>query len=193
MGLAFLSYTEMAFPSTEGLRQIPLNGHFLTGLASADLKPKEILGSVYIPHSQKVRTWLIALKLFLPVVHLVKLPLPSADRWQLVTVCPNLFPDPLQTDSAISLWDCPAQVVLGGGFWLLLQLWGVACRRPVVMLPSPLVSMVEGFPVEVGASLPDTQEAGALGLAFPAPNFCQTLQLTETQGLQMFPGPGYQS
>ncbi|XP_031224701.1 aldehyde oxidase 2 [Mastomys coucha] len=39
--------------SEEGLRQIPLNGHFLTGLASADLKPKEILGSVYIPHSQK--------------------------------------------------------------------------------------------------------------------------------------------
>ncbi|GAB1284990.1 Aldehyde oxidase 2 [Apodemus speciosus] len=39
--------------SEEGLRQIPLNGHFLAGLANADLKPEEILGSVYIPHSQK--------------------------------------------------------------------------------------------------------------------------------------------
>ncbi|XP_052605482.1 aldehyde oxidase 2 [Peromyscus californicus insignis] len=39
--------------SEEGTRQIPLNGHFLAGLASADLKPEEILGSVYIPHSQK--------------------------------------------------------------------------------------------------------------------------------------------
>ncbi|EDL99005.1 rCG22451 [Rattus norvegicus] len=39
--------------SEEGLRQIPLNGHFLAGLANEDLKPEEILGSVYIPHSQK--------------------------------------------------------------------------------------------------------------------------------------------
>ncbi|XP_077926154.1 aldehyde oxidase 2-like [Halichoerus grypus] len=36
-----------------GTRQIPLNEHFLAGLASADLKPEEILESVYIPHSQK--------------------------------------------------------------------------------------------------------------------------------------------
>lgn len=64
-----LGCIEMAFPSTEGLRQIPLNGHFLAGLANEDLKPKEILGSVYIPHSQKVRTRLVALKLFLPVIH----------------------------------------------------------------------------------------------------------------------------
>uniref|UniRef100_A0A7N5JG31 aldehyde oxidase n=2 Tax=Ailuropoda melanoleuca TaxID=9646 RepID=A0A7N5JG31_AILME len=39
--------------SEEGTRQIPLNEHFLAGLASADLKPEEILESVYIPHSQK--------------------------------------------------------------------------------------------------------------------------------------------
>ncbi|XP_051010483.1 aldehyde oxidase 2 [Acomys russatus] len=39
--------------SEEGLRQIPLNGHFLAGLVSADLKPEEILESVCIPHSQK--------------------------------------------------------------------------------------------------------------------------------------------
>nr|XP_021510779.1 aldehyde oxidase 2 [Meriones unguiculatus] len=39
--------------SEEGLRQIPLDGQFLAGLVSADLKPGEILGSVYIPHSQK--------------------------------------------------------------------------------------------------------------------------------------------
>lgn len=39
--------------SEEGTRQIPLNQHFLAGLASADLKPEEILESVYIPHSQK--------------------------------------------------------------------------------------------------------------------------------------------
>ncbi|MEJ1271923.1 xanthine dehydrogenase [Cricetulus griseus] len=39
--------------SEEGMRQIALDGHFLAGLASADLKPGEILGSVYIPHSQK--------------------------------------------------------------------------------------------------------------------------------------------
>ncbi|XP_006889202.1 PREDICTED: aldehyde oxidase-like [Elephantulus edwardii] len=39
--------------SEEGKRQIPLNEHFLAGLASADLKPEEILESVYIPHSHK--------------------------------------------------------------------------------------------------------------------------------------------
>ncbi|XP_025785416.1 aldehyde oxidase 2-like [Puma concolor] len=39
--------------SEEGTRQIPLNDHFLAGLASADLKPEEILESVYLPHSQK--------------------------------------------------------------------------------------------------------------------------------------------
>ncbi|XP_047400596.1 aldehyde oxidase 2 isoform X3 [Sciurus carolinensis] len=39
--------------SEEGTRQIPLNEQFLAGLASADLKPEEILESVYIPHSQK--------------------------------------------------------------------------------------------------------------------------------------------
>lgn len=106
---------------------------------------------------------------------------------------PNLFPDPLQTGSAISLWECPVQVVLGCGVWLLLQLWGVACRRPVAILPSPLVSMGEDSLAADAASLPDTQEAGVLDLAFPTPNYCQTLQLIETQGLQMFPGPEYQS
>lgn len=106
---------------------------------------------------------------------------------------PNLFPDPLQSGSAISLWDCPVQVVLGCGFWLLLQLWGVACRRPVVMLPSPLVSMGEDSLAADAASLPGTQEAGGLDLAFPAPNYCQTLQLIETQGIQMFSSPGHQS
>ncbi|XP_054978420.1 aldehyde oxidase 2 [Sorex araneus] len=39
--------------SEEGSRQIPLNDHFLAGSASADLKPEEILESVFIPHSQK--------------------------------------------------------------------------------------------------------------------------------------------
>ncbi|XP_057602270.1 aldehyde oxidase 2 isoform X2 [Hippopotamus amphibius kiboko] len=39
--------------SGEGSRQIPLSEHFLAGLASADLKPGEILESVYIPDSQK--------------------------------------------------------------------------------------------------------------------------------------------
>ncbi|XP_061237236.1 aldehyde oxidase 2-like [Bos javanicus] len=43
----------MSFSSTEGTRRIPLSEHFLAGLASADLKPEEILESVYIPHSQK--------------------------------------------------------------------------------------------------------------------------------------------
>ncbi|XP_023398808.2 aldehyde oxidase 2-like [Loxodonta africana] len=43
----------MSFSSTEGMRQIPLNEHFLAGLASADLKPEEILESVHIPHSHK--------------------------------------------------------------------------------------------------------------------------------------------
>ncbi|ELW62680.1 Aldehyde oxidase [Tupaia chinensis] len=39
--------------SEEGSRQIPLNEYFLAGLASADLRPKEILESVHIPHSRK--------------------------------------------------------------------------------------------------------------------------------------------
>ncbi|KAM8789643.1 aldehyde oxidase 2 isoform 3-T3 [Rhynchonycteris naso] len=39
--------------SKEGARQISLNADFLAGLAHADLKPEEILESVYIPHSQK--------------------------------------------------------------------------------------------------------------------------------------------
>ncbi|NP_001289859.1 aldehyde oxidase 2 [Saimiri boliviensis] len=39
--------------SAEGTRQIPLNEHFLAGLASADVEPEEILESVHIPHSQK--------------------------------------------------------------------------------------------------------------------------------------------
>ncbi|XP_035879007.1 aldehyde oxidase 2 [Phyllostomus discolor] len=39
--------------SKEGTRQIPLNEHFLAGLPRADLKPEEILQSVYIPHSRK--------------------------------------------------------------------------------------------------------------------------------------------
>ncbi|KAM7316176.1 hypothetical protein ACRRTK_024856 [Alexandromys fortis] len=39
--------------SEVGARQIPLDGSFLAGSASADLKPEEILTSVYIPHSQK--------------------------------------------------------------------------------------------------------------------------------------------
>ncbi|KAK2496717.1 hypothetical protein MC885_008101 [Smutsia gigantea] len=45
--------TSLNLVSVEGTRQIPLNQHFLAGLASADLKPQEILESVYIPHSQK--------------------------------------------------------------------------------------------------------------------------------------------
>lgn len=45
----------MSFSLTAGTRQIPLNEHFLAGSASADLKPEEILESVHIPHSQKVR------------------------------------------------------------------------------------------------------------------------------------------
>ena len=45
----------MSFSSAEGTRQIPISEHFLAGLASADLKPEEVLESVYIPHSQKVR------------------------------------------------------------------------------------------------------------------------------------------
>ncbi|XP_048200158.1 aldehyde oxidase 2 [Perognathus longimembris pacificus] len=39
--------------SEGGPRQIPLNDHFLAGVVSADLKPEEILESVFIPHSQK--------------------------------------------------------------------------------------------------------------------------------------------
>nr|XP_012594522.1 aldehyde oxidase 2 isoform X3 [Microcebus murinus] len=39
--------------SAEGTRQIPLDECFLAGLASADLKPEEILESVHIPPSRK--------------------------------------------------------------------------------------------------------------------------------------------
>lgn len=49
---------------------------------------------------------------------------------------PKLFPDPPQTGSATSLWDCPEQVTPGRGFWWWLQLWGVTGRRPVVTLPT---------------------------------------------------------
>ncbi|KAB1279437.1 Aldehyde oxidase 2 [Camelus dromedarius] len=52
--LTFLLHcAEMSLSSTEGTRQIPLSKHFLAGLASADLKPEEILESVSIPHSRK--------------------------------------------------------------------------------------------------------------------------------------------
>lgn len=57
--LAFLVTAEMPFLSTEGARQIPLDGSFLAGSASADLKPEEILASVYIPHSRKVGNRLV--------------------------------------------------------------------------------------------------------------------------------------
>lgn len=59
-GIPCCNCAEMSFSSTEGTRQIPLNEHFLAGLASVDLKPEEILESVYIPHSQKVRILLVA-------------------------------------------------------------------------------------------------------------------------------------
>nr|KAF6336124.1 hypothetical protein mMyoMyo1_000773 [Myotis myotis] len=39
--------------SAGGARQVPLSEHFLAGLASADLRPEEVLESVHIPHSQK--------------------------------------------------------------------------------------------------------------------------------------------
>ncbi|XP_068924923.1 aldehyde oxidase 2-like [Petaurus breviceps papuanus] len=39
--------------SKEGRRKISLNEHFLAGLENADLKPEEILESVFIPHSKK--------------------------------------------------------------------------------------------------------------------------------------------
>uniref|UniRef100_A0A9L0K4B8 aldehyde oxidase n=1 Tax=Equus asinus TaxID=9793 RepID=A0A9L0K4B8_EQUAS len=45
--------TALNLMSKEGTRQIPLDRDFLAGLASADLKPEEILESVYIPHSQR--------------------------------------------------------------------------------------------------------------------------------------------
>uniref|UniRef100_A0A4X1VBT7 aldehyde oxidase n=1 Tax=Sus scrofa TaxID=9823 RepID=A0A4X1VBT7_PIG len=45
--------TTLNLISEKGTRQIPLGEHFLAGLASADLKPGEILESVYIPHSRK--------------------------------------------------------------------------------------------------------------------------------------------
>lgn len=83
--------------------------------------------------------------------------------------------------------------ISGAGTWGLVVVAAVGYVLPVVMLPSPLVSMGKGSPAADGASLPDTQEARAPDLAFPAPNFCQPLQLIETQGLQMFTGQGYQS
>ncbi|NP_001041597.1 aldehyde oxidase 2 [Canis lupus familiaris] len=43
--------TTLNLISVEGARQMPLNERFLAGLASADLKPEEILESVYVPHS----------------------------------------------------------------------------------------------------------------------------------------------
>uniref|UniRef100_A0A8C3W8T2 aldehyde oxidase n=1 Tax=Catagonus wagneri TaxID=51154 RepID=A0A8C3W8T2_9CETA len=45
--------TTLNLISKEGTRQIPLSERFLAGLASADLKPGEILESVFIPHSGK--------------------------------------------------------------------------------------------------------------------------------------------
>ncbi|XP_042639514.1 aldehyde oxidase 2 [Orycteropus afer afer] len=45
--------TTLNLISEEGMRQIPLNEHFLAGSASAALKPEEILESVHIPHSHK--------------------------------------------------------------------------------------------------------------------------------------------
>ncbi|KAM6178134.1 aldehyde oxidase 2 [Rhynchocyon petersi] len=45
--------TTLNLISEEGARQIPLNEHFLAGLAGANLKPEEILESVHIPHSRK--------------------------------------------------------------------------------------------------------------------------------------------
>lgn len=48
---------KVAFLSTEGKRQVPLNEEFLRRCPSADLKPEEILISVNIPHSRKVRTF----------------------------------------------------------------------------------------------------------------------------------------
>lgn len=46
---------EVPFLSTEGKRQIPLNEQFLRKCPTADLKPEEILVSVNIPCSKKVR------------------------------------------------------------------------------------------------------------------------------------------
>lgn len=46
---------KVSFLSAEGERQIPLNEQFLTKCPSADLKPGEILVSVNIPYSRKVR------------------------------------------------------------------------------------------------------------------------------------------
>nr|XP_056717290.1 aldehyde oxidase 3-like [Euleptes europaea] len=39
--------------STDGTQQIPLNGEFLTRLPEADLSPKEVIVSVFIPFSKK--------------------------------------------------------------------------------------------------------------------------------------------
>lgn len=46
---------ETSSSSAGGTRQVPLSEHFLAGLASADLRPEEVLESVHIPHSQRVR------------------------------------------------------------------------------------------------------------------------------------------
>ncbi|KAF3824243.1 hypothetical protein GH733_008528 [Mirounga leonina] len=46
---------KVSFLSTEGKREVPLNEEFLRRCPSADLKPEEILISVNIPHSRKVR------------------------------------------------------------------------------------------------------------------------------------------
>lgn len=43
------------FSLTEGKRQLPLNGAFLERSPEANLKPEEIVLSVYIPYSTQVR------------------------------------------------------------------------------------------------------------------------------------------
>ena len=50
---------KVSFLSTEGKRQIPLNEQFLKKCPSASLKPEEILISVNIPYSRKVRIFLL--------------------------------------------------------------------------------------------------------------------------------------
>ena len=59
LGIWFFNKEQMPrkvfFLSTEGRRQIPLNEQFLRKCPSADLKPEEILISVNIPYSKKVR------------------------------------------------------------------------------------------------------------------------------------------
>uniref|UniRef100_A0A452HK53 FAD-binding PCMH-type domain-containing protein n=1 Tax=Gopherus agassizii TaxID=38772 RepID=A0A452HK53_9SAUR len=43
----------LSLASKDGTRQIPLNDQFLAGYENADLKPKEIIVSVFIPYSKK--------------------------------------------------------------------------------------------------------------------------------------------